>query len=318
MTNKATTPTRDVTSSLPAGSISRLTEHYGRPVEPWLEGIERELIKAAEAWHVSLEGYYDAGWTSVIAAGATSDSQAVIIKALPESDRYRRERDALQHWRHGPAVELLQANDAAQMLLLDSVAGAVGGATRPKDHPQRTAATLPQLHKSHLITGNEVPRLSDYYLSTVLPRIARRAQDFPSAFSGDVIHLVHNIALKLCGRRRGPEAMLHSDLYAENVLFDSSGRAVFIDPHAKVGPPAFDWAFWCVYYESVAGFDQRAAICRQHVPELYEEILKWSLTLVVDGGLFYLDTGDERATEMRALIGSTELVSTLTGHGAAG
>lgn len=98
--------------------------------------------------------------------------------------------------------------------------------------------------------------------------------------------------------------MLHADLYAENVLFDAAGEPVFIDPHPKVGSPAFDWAFWCVYYQPTSGFADRVALCREYARGELEEALAWSLTLAVDGALYYLDVGDETASAMLAVLDS--------------
>ena len=76
--------------------------------------------------------------------------------------------------------------------------------------------------------------------------------------------------------------MLHSDLYAENVLFDEHSLPVFIDPHPKIGSAAFDWAFWCVYYVPAEGFAKRIELCRQHTPCDMNEVLAWAATLSAD------------------------------------
>lgn len=106
--------------------------------------------------------------------------------------------------------------------------------------------------------------------------------------------------------------MLHSDLYAENVLFDEHGEPVFIDPHPNIGSAAFDWAFWCVYYVPSAGFEERVELCRQYTPCDIDEVLAWVVTLAVDGALYYLDTNDETAEAVRGVLGSPTLVPVLT------
>jgi streptomycin 6-kinase len=98
--------------------------------------------------------------------------------------------------------------------------------------------------------------------------------------------------------------MLHSDLYTENVLFDETGFPAFIDPHPKIGSPAFDWAFWCVYYHPMDGSTHRAALCRDRMPALFDEVMAWSVTLAVDGALYYLEAGDPTANAMMTLLES--------------
>ena len=106
---------------------------------------------------------------------------------------------------------------------------------------------------------------------------------------------------------RDGSSLLHGDLYAENVLFDTSGIPVFIDPLAMTGDRAFDWAFWSVYYLPRDGFERRLALCRTHAPCAIERVLQWAVTLVVDGALFYIETDDDRSTEMLRIL-STDLV----------
>jgi streptomycin 6-kinase len=91
------------------------------------------------------------------------------------------------------------------------------------------------------------------------------------------------------------------------VLFDEDSGPVFIDPHAKVGSPAFDWAFWCVYYVPTSGFVDRVALCREYAPAELDEALAWSVTLAVDGALYYLDTGDDRVAAMLTVLESEPL-----------
>lgn len=110
-------------------------------------------------------------------------------------------------------------------------------------------------------------------------------------------------ALPEAGRYQQERAAL-DHWAAENVLFDQARYAVFIDPDAKVGSPAFDWAFWCVYYVPTAGFAERVTLCSEQVPTMFDEVLAWSATLAVDGALYYLETGDDTASSMLAIINS--------------
>lgn len=296
--------------TLPQGPRNRLTAHYGDSVLPWLETISATIDVVAQRWDVTLNGYHDAGWTSVVAVGHDESGREVLIKALPETSRYHQERAALSHWRDAPVGEMLEFDDVNQMLLLAAVADTPGGAIRPDDHADRVAKALSRLHGAEPKPDGPVPLLTDYYSGSVVRRIERRA-----AHLGDRLGLrAIKQALRFCdklGRQPAKSAMLHADLYAENVLFDEYNRPVFVDPHAKIGSPAFDWAFWSVYYISTEGFADRVGICREVVPHLSEEMLAWSLTLVIDGGLYYLEVGDERIAYMRSLLGSNELAPLL-------
>lgn len=299
-----------VQRGLPAGARRRLTEHYGPDVAEWLSDVEATMASMASLWAIEVRGYHDAGWASVIATGVDASGRPVVLKAIPETDRYIREREALTHWAETPVCRLLRFDDSEQVLLLDSVAGVPGGAARPADHTKRVAEALPRLHQAEVTANSVVPLLIDYHRDGVIGCIEHRARRFRDQLGQRQIQRALEVCDDLC-RRPSRQVMLHSDLYAENVLFDGDGRPVFIDPHAKVGSPAFDWAFWAVYYISIEGFAERAALCRVIAPEQYDEMLAWSLTLAVDGGLYYLDVVDERVDYMRSLLASEELAPLL-------
>lgn len=285
-----------LTHEVPPGTHRRLTEHYGAGIAHWLTGIDRLFADAADQWDVRLAGFHDAGWTSVVAFGYLRDDQPVVLKALPEAERFVLEKEALTHWGGDGVCRLRRVSDDDQILMLDAVGRRIGGSTRPDDHAQRVAAALPRLHQREVMTG-QVPLVVDYYRDTVMPRIEQRALRFADIVGatrvGRALDLCRDLASAVTTR-----VMLHSDLYAENVLFDVDQTPIFIDPHAKVGSPAFDWAFWCVYYTPTEGFAERVALCREQVPDLVDEVLAWCATLAVDGCLYYLDTDDPTAMAM--------------------
>lgn len=241
-----------------------------------------------------------------MAFGTGEGGRGVLIKALPDGARYQRERAALAHWREAPVNRLLAFDDTDHLFLLEAVGGVPGGVARPVDHQRRVAAALSRLHRSAASVDGPVPLLTDYYLNTVMPRVERRGTRFGHIVGADRVARCIELSHRLCARPAFL-SMLHADLYAENVLFDSDGEPVFVDPHAQIGSPAFDWAFWCVYYLPTSGFTDRVALCREYAQDELEEALAWSVTLAVDGALYYLDTGDDRVSAMLAVLDSEPL-----------
>jgi len=285
---------RPPSGRLPDGVVRRLTDHYGPGIGTWLEGAARLLSDVSDGWNVDLVGFHDEGWTSVVAAGRTPCGRTVVLKAVPESDRFRRELVALRHWPNGVACRLLDWDGATQVLLLDAVAGRLGGAARPVDHQERVARRLAALHARRDGGGADLPSLADYYRDRVMPRIRARAMRFRAEVDAARVSRVLTVAQTLCDSS-GPASVLHADLYAENALFDEAGEPVFIDPYPMVGPPAFDWAFWCVYYRPTAGFADRLDLCLRHAACPVADVAAWVATLAVDGALYYLETGDPTA-----------------------
>lgn len=104
--------------------------------------------------------------------------------------------------------------------------------------------------------------------------------------------------------------MLHTDLYRENVLFDWRGHPRLIDPLPVLGDPAFDWAFWTVYYELGRGTTARLAIASRTSRVPVPVLAPWCRLLAVHGLLFYVESGDPRATHMATVL--SELLATAT------
>ena len=296
-------------ADVPAGAAQRLSEHYGAAVELWLQEMPGRLVSLAARWQVRVCGYHDAGWASVVAVGYDRAGRPVVLKAIPERSRYRRECAALGHWAGQRVCRLLAADDHAQVLLLESVTARPGGAPRPPDHPARVAGVLAQLHQRRPTADMPVPTLGNYYRDEVVPRIARRAQRWGEAVGPARAAAGLRLSQGL-GAIRSGESMLHADLYAENVLFDEQGEPVFIDPHPKIGSSAFDWAFWCVYY-TADGFTDRVELCRKQGRAEMDEVLAGAATLVIDGALYCVDAKDHTAAQTLSLLESPTLTPLL-------
>lgn len=287
---------------IPTGAVARLSEHFGPTVTAWLDRAPNIIDHAAHIWNIDLRYFYDAGWTSIIGVGADAVGNTVVLKATPDRDRFLRERSALAHWKDAGAVRLVAADDVRQVLLLHAVSETPGGAEQPADREERVASSLAQLHTGVVSHLADVPLLADYYRSEVLVRIEQRARSLDHPVPRATIEAVMALCMKLSDEDERSTSLLHSDLYAENILFDGSGTPVFIDPLAHVGDMAFDWAFWSVYYTPLEGFERRLSLCAAYAPCSIARIIGWAATLAADGALFYIETGDQRASEMLRIL----------------
>ncbi len=297
-----------LTKQIPAGTHNRLIEHYGPTVRTWLDGAEENIVATAARFGLTVDGFHDAGWASAIGVGRFPDNRPVILKAFPDPERYANERTALEHWAGHAACRLLGSDNATSVLLIELIGDTVGGSPRPSNDIQRIANALPQLHQAEVKGNSSVPTLRDYCHRTVLPRIEERASRFGAILGEHTVRRALSLGADLCAEPQRP-AMLHTDLYAENIPFNHDKRPIFIDPHPKVGGPSFDWAIWCVYYRHDDGFANRIALCRSQVPDHADETLAWSFTLAVDGALYYSANNDPRLEAMLSIIASPDLVN---------
>ncbi|WP_329020983.1 aminoglycoside phosphotransferase family protein [Streptomyces sp. NBC_00690] len=295
--------TKPTLGEIPAGCRRRLLAHYGPATQQWLDAVPGRLARAAEGWKLSLAAYHDAGHASVIATAACLDGRPLLLKAWFDPSRYRREVDALRLWAGGPTVGVVEATDDLAVAALELVGGQPGGADRPRREIQMVAAAIQGLHTfgQHRRRPDGLPRLADHLAQEIRPRTEQRLQKLDLGGWRSLAEVGISAAIDLEEVPR-QATVLHADLYRENVLFDWQGHPRLIDPLPMVGDPAFDWAFWTVYYDLGRGTDERLAtasrVSRIPVPVL----APWCRLLAVDGLLFYVESGDPRTHLMAEVL----------------
>jgi len=280
-----------------ASCRGRLIGHYGPAAEHWLAIVPTLMQDAAARWGVRVTAYHDEGHASVIAVGTNAAGQGVLLKAWFDRSRYAYEVAALQSWPREFVPEVRYAEDDLVIAGLELIGGQPGGARRPSDHPAMVANGISALHAASPNTG-AFPQLPDYLSSVLLPRVTWRFQ----RLGGDLPRRYLDRATELPEAVDGDDVLLHADLYRENIPFRSDGSPVFTDPLPMVGRPAFDWAFWVVYYNLATDPMVRLNLASASGRISQADLLPWCVALCLDGLLFYREVGDPRTTRMRQVL----------------
>lgn len=279
----------------------RLIGHYSGAVVPWLDAVPELLATAAGRWHLELHGYHDAGHASVLATATIADGQ-VMVKAWFDPDRYWRETHALKRWHGGPVPRLLHAADDLHVATITLVGNRPGGHPRPPDEQERVATALHSLHADPFSSREDIPALATYLAEEIFPRINRRKRRIHNALTAEWIKAGWAALPNPTGEIQAPAVLLHADLYKENVPFDEAGQPVFIDPLPMIGDPAFDWAFWVVYYDLTRDPLSRLRLAVTHSGIPADVLRPWCLMLGLDGLLYYDETGDTRMKRMGEVL----------------
>lgn len=283
---------------VPPGCRMRLVDHYGQAVDQWLAIVPTMLNDAARRWDLSVRGYHDAGTASVLAIATDSTQRLVLLKAWHSRSRYMHEVAALSTWAAGPVPRLLHIADDLSIVAMELVAGRPGGGSSPDDEYEVVATALRSLHETARNPAG-FPTLNDYLGGTVLPRIDRRTRtvgtDLPDRYLLATGHLDS-------GSRSS--VLLHADLYQENIAFDRQSGPIFLDPLPMLGDPAFDWAFWIIYYDLGRDPVSRLAVASRVGGIPVRNLAPWCVTLCIDGLCYYRETGDVREPRMADVLNS--------------
>lgn len=278
------------------GTRQRLTYHYGPSANEWLDSVPKAISSAAAAWNLTVMGYHDVGCASVVVLASDGTDVPHVIKAWYDPGRYRREVMALRFWGPPLAPVITHAADHLNIATLEMVAGRPGGVRAPAHDHDFVADGLRCLH-SRAPVPDGFPRLESYLEADVLPRIHRRATGKDARIPESCL-LRGMAAVNQLPKRADEQVLLHADLYRENVLFHHDGRPVFIDPLPMAGDPAFDWAFWTVYYDLARDPSDRLIAAARTSGMCPTRLLPWCLMLCLDGLLYYLESADPRTSRM--------------------
>ena len=277
---------------VPPTARRRLVDHYGQVVSPWLDVVPELMTEVASRWKLALIDYHDAGCASSIALARTPEGRRVLVKAWYERSRYADEVGALGTWRGRRVPKVIHTADDLDVAAVELVAGRPGGTLRPPGELEAVALALADLHSPPCPAGT-FSRLDEYLYTVVLPRIDRRLGSVDVDIPANCLEWLSGL-----DPNAGSPALLHADLYRENVLFDIDERPVFVDPLPMIGSPIFDWAFWVVYYDLLSDPGPRLRLAIAIGEVLPADLLPWCLCLCVDGLLYYRETGDPRAPRM--------------------
>ncbi|RKS78672.1 streptomycin 6-kinase [Actinomadura pelletieri DSM 43383] len=227
----------------------------------------------------------------------------MVLKAAFDPRRLAEESAAFAFWRGQAVPGLVAVEEDLGVLVTELVEPGPGGAQRPRREAVLVAQALDRLHERepNSVRG-ALPTLVEYYADEVVGRMTERDDVTGRMVDRALVATASRLALSLPTAAGERERVLHADLYRENVLFDPEGRAVFIDPLPKIGPPVFDWAFWSVYYDFHHGFEERLHIAVDRA-ENADTLVPWCLLLAVDGLLYFLSIEDgQRVTRARKII----------------
>lgn len=285
---------RTVLGPVAASCRERLIGHYGQPAAEWLDGLPEAFGSVARSWGLQLTGYHDAGHASALALAEAEPGTKVILKAWFDRERYRHETAALRHWEPVNGQVLRAHDDERAVACLGLVGGAPGGGPRPADDHRLIAEDLARVHARPPPEG-EFPSLAEYLRCTVEPRMLQRLRSYLNEVPRRCVDLGMSAVR---APTHSPPALLHADLYRENVPFDHDGKPVFLDPLPMVGDPAFDWAFFVVYFDLAEDPLPRLNAATEASSVTPRALLPWCLTLCLDGLLYYHEVGDDREPRM--------------------
>ncbi len=237
----------------------------------WLDRVPRLVGELLEEWELRPDG--DEVWhgfaSAVVPVRTTTGGRAVLKVSFDGDTESLHEGITLQRWSGRSTVRLLRADPHRRALLLERLTRTDLTVLPVLDACAVVAGLYPALH---------VPALPQ--LATVASYVGRWLDELQGADADlplprRLVQQALSAGRDLIADRAAPEVIVHGDLHYENVLADTDGSWVVIDPKPMAGDAHYEPApmLWTRWGDYVDASDVRTGIRRRFH------------TLVDDGGL---------------------------------
>lgn len=222
--------------------LTRIRGTFGEAGEVWLSQLPTLLDQAAERWSIEIEPPFQPLSYNYVAPATGSDGEAVVLKCGVPNRELTSEIAALRCFAGQGAVELLEGDADAGLLLLERLEPGEPLARRDDDD----AATLvfADVAKSLWRTAPKSPsfptvqdwakgfaRLRERYAGQSTP-ISKTTLDRAEKMMADLLKSTTTTVL------------LHGDLHHWNILSAKREPWLALDPKGVIGPPEYEVGAW--------------------------------------------------------------------------
>ncbi|MER6540292.1 aminoglycoside phosphotransferase family protein [Streptomyces sp900105755] len=270
--------------------------------DEWLEKLPASVEQAVAQRELTVERVQvPGGRSSVVLLVRRADDTPAVLKLAPRRARPESEAAALAHWGGLGAVQVLEADGPAGVLLLERL------------HPEVSVRSLPEakalLEAAGTLRRLWVPPPREHVFETVAERTGRQAAAMAAA-AGDA-GVAPLVAAALAAREElltaPPEQrLLHGTLRQSKVLAGERMPWLAVGPDPVVGECAFDLARLVRdRVEDLIASSSGASTTRRRIKRLaeslevdQERLRGWTLFRAVESGVRALRVGRPKDAEL--------------------
>ena len=226
-------------TQLPEHFIQTIIGVHGAAGEAWLAAFPEILAAVAARYELTVGAPFLLSYNYVCAA-TRRDGTPVVLKLSPPYPEFHTEVAALRHYGVEGCVEVLDADPAAGIVILERIFPG----TMLRDLPDDEAATR---IAAEVMQKLWKPLPADHTFPTVA-QWAEGLQRLRAAYDGGTGPLPTQIVARAEATYRdllasaAPSVLLHGDLHHDNILAATRAPYLAIDPKGVAGEPAFEVA----------------------------------------------------------------------------
>ncbi|MBX3014400.1 MAG: phosphotransferase [Caldilineaceae bacterium] len=225
-------------TTIPAAFAQTILDMYGEEGAAWLQQLPNRLATYAQRWSLQFGAPFSLSLNYVLPA-VQADGRAVVLKVSYPSFEYRNEMTALRLYNGDGMVQLLDATEETEgVMLLERLLPGEMLASLPDDEEATLiAATIMHQLWRPVPADHPFPTVADWAMA--LPRHRARFDGglgpLPRALFEQAEWLIRERLAE-----NAPPMLLHGDLHHYNILRAQRRPWLAIDPKGLVGDPAYD------------------------------------------------------------------------------
>ncbi len=228
--------------SLTAEFSDRIEGVFGPAGVEWLARLPRLLESAASRWSIELQPPFQPLSYNYVVPAIKADGEAVVLKAGVPNKALATEIDALRHFDGQGAVQLIEADADAGLLLLERLSPgvpvkAMGDDGNATSIFARIAHRLWRPPPEH----HDFSTVSDWAkgFTRLRERFNGKAGPFPEETIGHAERVMSELVDSM-----SDVVVLHGDLHHWNILSAEREPWLAIDPKGVIGEPAYEVGAW--------------------------------------------------------------------------
>ena len=273
--------------ALPEGFRRRIIDVHGDEGAAWLAGLPTILAGCATRWALTLKAHFEPLTYNYVAPALRADGRAVVLKAGVPGKERRQEEAALRIFSGHGIVELIDADAALGVMLLERLQpGTPLVELSDDDKATAIAAQVMRELWQPLPADHPFPTVADW--GKGFQRLRATFGGTTGPFDRSLVEQAESLFAELLASSDTP-MLLHGDLHHGNILAAERAPWLAIDPQGVAGEPAYEVGAWMrnptpqvfSWPNPARLLRRRADILAEHLGFNRDRMLAWSMAQAV-------------------------------------
>jgi len=256
--------------ALPEPLIRKAIDIHGEAGRAWADRLPATLAECCERWSLAIASPFPNLSYNYATPATRADGTAVVLKLCFPDQAFVWEAEALRFFDGRGAVQLLEADAARGVMLLERLVPGTPLRALPDDAQATSiAATVMRQLWRPVPPDHPFPTIADW--AKGIDRYQARFRDAPGPIPAALVGEAAGLFAELLASQADP-VLLHGDLHHDNILQAHGQSWLAIDPKGLIGEPAYETGALLRNPEELFTMPQPARILARRIAQLADEL----------------------------------------------